>query len=73
VRATRPGRVYLDFARFPVGALVAQTPSLTTVRLSDARFAVMPSSVRGVPPSTRLSVIVTVDAAGRMVEQRVGP
>jgi hypothetical protein len=73
VRATRPGRVYLDFARFPVGGLVAQTPSLTTVRLSDARFAVMPSSVRGVPPSTRLSVIVTVDAAGRVVGQRMGP
>jgi membrane-bound metal-dependent hydrolase YbcI (DUF457 family) len=73
VRATRPGRVYLDFARFPLAELVARTPSLTTVRLFDARFVLMPSSARSIPPSARLSVIVTVDASGRIVEQHFGP
>lgn len=58
VRATRPGQVYLDFARFPLGELVARSPSLITVRLSDARFALMPSSSG--PPTTRLSITVTV-------------
>ena len=73
VRPTRPGRVYLDFARFPIAELMARTPSLTTVRLSDARFVVMPVNVRGLSASARLSVIITVDGAGRVVEQRFGP
>lgn len=63
VRGTRPGRVYLDFARFPFAQLVSRTPSMTTVRLSDARFAVMPSNARGGPPSARLSVTVTISGA----------
>jgi len=71
VRATRPGRVFLDFARFPLAELVARTSSSTTVRLFDARFATIPSSARGAP--ARLSVTVTVDASGRIVDQRFGP
>ena len=73
LRATRPGRVFLDFARFPLAELLARTPSLTTVRLFDARFAMTPSGSRGVPASARLSVVVTVDASGRIVDQHFGP
>ena len=73
VRPTRPGRIYLDFARFPIAELMARSPSLTTVRLSDARFVVMPVSLRGLAASARLSVIITVDGSGRIVEQRFGP
>jgi membrane-bound metal-dependent hydrolase YbcI (DUF457 family) len=69
VRATRPARVYLDFARFPLAELLARTPSLTTVRLSDARFVMMPLNDRGVSASAPLSVVVTVDASGRIVER----
>ena len=72
VRATRPGQVFLDFARFPLAELVARTPSLTTVRLFDARFATIPSTTQGTA-SARLSVVVTVDASGRIVEQHFGP
>jgi len=68
VRPTRPGRVYLDFARFPIAELMGRSPSLTTVRLSDARFVVMPVNIRGVAASARLSVIITVDASGRIVD-----
>ena len=71
VRGTRPAQIFLDFARFPIAELVARTPSLTTVRLSDARFVMMPVNNRRA--SARLSVIVTVDASGRIVEQRFGP
>src|SRR5262249_11732156 len=73
VRATRPGRVFLDFARFPLAELVGRTSLLTTVRLVDAPFATITSTTRGIPASARLSVVVTVDASGRMVEQHVGP
>ena len=73
VRATRPGRVYLDFARFPIAELVSRTPSLTTVRLFDARFVVMAADARGTPANARLSVIITMDASGRIVEQHFGP
>ena len=73
IRETRPARVFLDFARFPRAQLVARTPLLTTVRLSDARFVLMPLNDRGASASARLSVVVTVDGAGRIVEQRFGP
>lgn len=73
VRLTRPGRVYLDFARFPIAQLMARTPSLTTVRLSDARFVVMPVNIRGLAANARLSVVITMDASGRLIEQRFGP
>jgi membrane-bound metal-dependent hydrolase YbcI (DUF457 family) len=69
---TRPGRVYLDFARFPIARISARTPTLTTVRLFDARFIVMPSDARDVATGARLSVVVTFDASGRIVEERFG-
>lgn len=73
LRATGPGRVYLDFARFPIAEPVARTTSLTTVRLFDARFVLLPASARGTSASARLSVTLTLDASGRVVDQRFGP
>ena len=73
VRATRPGRVYLDFARFPVADLIERTPSLTTVQFFDARFVMMPLNARRLPASARLSVVITIDASGRIVEPHFGP
>jgi hypothetical protein len=60
--------VYLDFARFPIAELMGRSPSLTTVRLSDARFVVMPVSIRGLAASAPLSVVITVDGSGRIVD-----
>jgi hypothetical protein len=44
----------------------------TTVRLLDARFLMMPVGVGDASTSARLSVVVTFDESGRVVEQRFG-
>ncbi len=72
VRSTRLGRVYLDFARFPIARISARTPTLTTVRLLDARFVAMPTFGENDTANARLSVVVTFDESGRIVEQRFG-
>jgi membrane-bound metal-dependent hydrolase YbcI (DUF457 family) len=72
VRSTRPGRVYLDFARFPIAKISARTATLTTVRLLDARFVAMPTFGENDTANARLSVVVTFDESGRIVEQRFG-
>jgi len=71
-RTTRAGRVYFDFARFPIARISTPTPVLTTVRLLDARFLMMPVGVGDASTSARLSVVVTFDESGRVVEQRFG-
>ena len=71
-RTTRAGRVYFDFARFPIAKVSAPTPALTTVRLLDARFLMMPAGVGDASTSARLSVVVTFDESGRLVDQRFG-
>ncbi len=72
VRGTRPGRVYLDFARFPIAKTSARTATLTTVRLLDARFVAMPTFGANETANARLSVVVTFDESGRIVDQRFG-
>jgi hypothetical protein len=64
--------VYFDFARFPIAKVSAPTPALTTVRLLDARFLVMPARIGDASTSARLSVVVTFDGSGRVVDQRFG-
>jgi len=64
--------VYFDFARFPIARISTPTPVLTTVRLLDARFLMMPVGVGDASTSARLSVVVTFDESGRVVEQRFG-
>jgi len=72
VRTTRPGRVYFDFARFPIARVSTPTPALTTIRLLDARFIGMPFDSPDHRGGARLSVVVTLDASGRVVEERFG-
>jgi hypothetical protein len=72
VRQTKPGTVYFDFARFPVANVSRSSPTLTTVRLFDARFIAMLSTREDAPTNARLSVVVTLDESGRVVQQRFG-
>jgi hypothetical protein len=72
VRSTRPGRVYLDFARFPIAKISARTAMLTTLRLLDARFVAIPTFGENDTANARLSVVVTFDESGRIVDQRFG-
>ena len=71
-RTTRAGRVYFDFARFPIAKVSTHAPALTTVRLLDARFLMMPAGIGDASTSARLSVVVTFDESGRVVDQRFG-
>jgi membrane-bound metal-dependent hydrolase YbcI (DUF457 family) len=70
-RASRAGRVYFDFARFPVAQVSANT-AFTSVRLLDARFIMMPLATGNSTTNARLSVTITFDASGRTVEERFG-
>ena len=66
------GRIYLDFARFPLARIASRTGTTTTVRLHDARFIGLPATPdAGRLPGT-LTVTITVDDAGRAIEQRFG-
>jgi hypothetical protein len=71
-RTTRTGRVYFDFARFPIAQISHPTSTLTTVRLLDARFVAMGSGTEDGATSARLSVVVTFDRSGRIVDPRFG-
>lgn len=71
-RNTVGGRVYLDFARFPLARIASRTGTTTAVRLLDARFIGLPATTHaGALPGT-LSVTIMVDASGRAIEQRFG-
>jgi membrane-bound metal-dependent hydrolase YbcI (DUF457 family) len=72
VRQTRAGTVYFNFARFPIAHVSKSTPTLTTVRLFDARFIAMLSTREDAATNARLSVVVTLDESGRVVHQRFG-
>jgi membrane-bound metal-dependent hydrolase YbcI (DUF457 family) len=64
VRATRAGRVYYDFARFPIARVVSRTPA-ATVRLLDARFIGLPSNDALGDLRAGLTLTVTVDPSSR--------
>jgi membrane-bound metal-dependent hydrolase YbcI (DUF457 family) len=69
---TRTGRLYFDFARFPIAQISHPTATLTSVRLLDARFLAMAPGGDDVASNARLSVVVTFDRAGRIVEEGFG-
>ena len=71
-RASRAGRVYFDFARFPVAQVSTHTGALTSVRLFDARFIMMPLASGDGTTNARLSVTITFDESGRTVGERFG-
>lgn len=71
-RNTEGGGIYLDFARFPLARLASRPGTTTAVRLLDARFIGLPATAdTGALPGT-LSVTITVDEAGRAIQQRFG-
>ena len=72
VRETRPGAVYFDFARFPIAKISTPRPALTTVRLIDARFFALLGPTHDATTGARLSVAVTLDESGRIVQERFG-
>jgi membrane-bound metal-dependent hydrolase YbcI (DUF457 family) len=67
VRDTRAGQVYFDFARFPIARVTSRDP-VTTVRLLDARFIGLPANDALAEMSTSLSIRVSVDSRGRVVD-----
>ena len=71
-RTTRAGRVFFDFARFPVAEIPQRTAARTTVRLFDARFLMTPLGAGDATTSARLSVVLTFDRSGRIVDERFG-
>lgn len=71
-RTTRAGRVYLDFARFPIAVVKTRTANVTAVRLLDARFVGLPWRAADAGARSPLSVLIELDASGRIVQQRLG-
>jgi hypothetical protein len=66
------GRIYLDFARFPLARIASRTGTTAAVRLLDARFIGLPSTTdTGALPGT-LSVTITVDATRGVIQERFG-
>jgi hypothetical protein len=71
-RTSGGGGIYLDFARFPFARIASRTGTTAAVRLLDARFVGLPSTTdTGALPGT-LSVTITVDATGRVIQERFG-
>jgi membrane-bound metal-dependent hydrolase YbcI (DUF457 family) len=70
----RVGQVFLGFSRFPAARSAVDGAGLTTVRWDDMRFAGTPLAgdqpLR--PRSYLFSAMVRVDAAGRVIEERLG-
>jgi membrane-bound metal-dependent hydrolase YbcI (DUF457 family) len=72
-RATRTGRVFLDFSRFPSSHVVARGPDEVVVRIVDVRF---------VGPALRLDdnlrarspfvATIAIDGGGRIVREQLG-
>jgi membrane-bound metal-dependent hydrolase YbcI (DUF457 family) len=72
-RATRTGRVFLDFSRFPSAHVVARGPDEIVVRIVDVRF-VGPALRFDDNPRARSPFVATIaiDAGGRVVREQLG-
>jgi inner membrane protein len=72
-RATRTGRVFLNFSRFPAAHVVQIRPLGTTVRLVDARFA---GAVLGFgtdsPAQAPFVVTVEIGPGGDVLREQLG-
>lgn len=60
---TPAGRVYLDFARFPLARIASRAGGATTVRLHDARFIGLPATPDTDSLPTTLSFTIRVSGA----------
>ena len=66
-------QVFLGFSRFPAARWVADGNGATTVRIEDMRFAGAALAVdQPLRPPNIFTAIVRLDAAGRVIEQRLG-
>jgi membrane-bound metal-dependent hydrolase YbcI (DUF457 family) len=72
-RATRTGRVFLDFSRFPSSHVVARGPDEVVVRIVDVRF-VGPVLRLDDNPRARSPFVATIaiDGGGRVVREQLG-
>ncbi|PYR03762.1 MAG: hypothetical protein DMF97_01105 [Acidobacteria bacterium] len=70
---TRLGQVFLGFSRFPAARWTVDGNGITTVRWDDLRFtgAALAADQPLRPPSL-FTAMVRVDAAGRVIEERLG-
>ena len=66
-------QVFLGFSRFPAARSVVDSNGITTVRLVDMRFAGAVLAVdQPFRPPNIFTAIVRLDAAGRVIKQRLG-
>jgi hypothetical protein len=66
-------QVFLGFSRFPAARWSVDKNGITTVRLEDMRFAGATIAVdQPFRPPNIFTAIVRLDAAGRVIEQRLG-
>ena len=71
--ATRTGRVFLDFARFPAADVEVGPAGGAVVRFLDLRFMGTPLKLDGRPQSGAPSAMtVRLDGTGRVVREYLG-
>lgn len=72
-RATRTGRVFLDFSRFPSSHVIERSQEQIVVRFVDVRFVDLGSSLDP-SPHARAPFVVTValDAKGQVIREQLG-
>jgi inner membrane protein len=70
---SRVAQVLLGFARFPAARSYVDDAGYATVRWSDMRFVMSPISERRPVTSNLFSVLVRLDPAGQIVEEKFGP
>jgi membrane-bound metal-dependent hydrolase YbcI (DUF457 family) len=70
---TRLGQVFLGFSRFPAARWTVDGNGITTVRWDDLRFTgTALAADQPLRPPSLFSATVRVDAAGRVIEERLG-
>jgi membrane-bound metal-dependent hydrolase YbcI (DUF457 family) len=71
--ATHLGQVFLGFSRFPAARLTVDPHGLTTVRLTDVRFAGGPMALdQPVRPVNLFTATVRIGPDGRVLEETLG-
>lgn len=71
--ATRLGRIYLGFSRYPAARSSIDDAGTTTVRWIDMRFAGGALRLERPPRREPFSAVVRFDRTGRVIEERFGP
>jgi membrane-bound metal-dependent hydrolase YbcI (DUF457 family) len=70
---TRTAQVFLGFSRFPAARSFTDASGTTTVRWSDIRFVGDLSASDILRPPNIFNVVIRIDAAGRIVDEHLGP